>query len=383
MRRRTRSETVPIASPAAATVFTLVLTQGPISRVDVARASGLSSAAVTKAARPLIDAGYLEELPSVERTVAGVGRLALPLAIRAERESFIGIKVTGDEVIGVLTDLHADPRAVRRLRPAGGEVEAVVASIAEAVSELDADGRCERIGVAISGDVDRAGGRVRYSPFLGWRDVPLAALIEDATGLIATVENDVKALTVAAQWFGDGVGTQTFALVTVGSGIGCGLVIGGRLVAGARGVAGEIGHIPVGGDEPPCPCGGRGCVEAIASEHAIVTKARAVTGRLKLEMDTAIDLAHDGDEAVRAVFAEAGRAIGLGLASMVNLVGPELVVVSGEGLAAYDLFEEHIRTAFESQAFGSAACPLIIRPLPFEEWARGAAAVSIQEQFSL
>jgi predicted NBD/HSP70 family sugar kinase len=383
MRRRTRSEPAPITSPAAATVFTLVLTQGPISRVDVARATGLSSAAVTKAARPLIDAGYLEELPSVERAVAGVGRLALPLAIRAERESYLGVKVTGDEVIGVLTDLRADVRSVRRLRPAGGEVGAVVASIAEAVSELDPDGRSERIGIAISGDVDRAGGRVRYSPFLGWRDVPLAALIEDATGLTATVENDVKALTVAAQWFGDGVGTQTFALVTVGSGIGCGLVVGGRLVAGARGVAGEIGHIPVGGDEPPCPCGGRGCVEAIASEHAIVTRARAATGRFELEMDTAIDLAHGGDEAVRAVFAEAGRAIGLGLASMVNLVGPELVVVSGEGLAAYDLFEEHIRTAFDAQAFGSAACPLIIRPLPFEEWARGAAAVGIQEQFSL
>ncbi|MCU1684821.1 MAG: family transcriptional regulator [Amycolatopsis sp.] len=383
MRRRPPAQPVPITSPAVATVFTMVLTQGPISRVDVARSTGLSSAAVTKAARPLIEAGYLEELPGVERKVAGAGRLASPLAVRAERESFIGIKVTGDEVIGVLTDLRADARAIRRLRPAGGEVGSVVAAIADVVADLDADGRCGRIGIAISGDVDRAGGKVRYSPFLGWRDVPLAELVEDATGLIATVENDVKALAMASHWFGDGVGADTFALVTVGSGIGCALVIDGRLVAGARGVAGEIGHIPVGGGEPPCACGGRGCVEAIASEHAIVTKARAVTGRLRLEMSDAIDLAHGGDEGVRTVFAEAGHAIGLGLAAMVNLVGPERVVVSGEGLAAYDLFEEHLRTAFESQAFGSAACPLIVRPLPFEEWARGAAAVSIQEHLSL
>ena len=88
MRRRIPAQSVPITSPAVATVFTLVLTQGPISRVDVARSTGLSSAAVTKATRPLIEAGYLEELPSVERTVAGVGRLASPLAVRAERESF-------------------------------------------------------------------------------------------------------------------------------------------------------------------------------------------------------------------------------------------------------------------------------------------------------
>jgi predicted NBD/HSP70 family sugar kinase len=209
--------------------------------------------------------------------------------------------------------------------------------------------------------------------------VPLQELAEKITGLTVTVENDVKALTIAEHWFGEGVGAESFALVTVGTGIGCGLVVGGRLVSGSHGVAGEIGHIGVDVSGPTCHCGGRGCVEAIAGTDAIVGRARERTGQPELTFDDALALARGGDERVRDVFAAAGNAIGRGIAAVVNLVGPARVVVSGEGLAAYDLFERHIRCGFERQAFGAAAqCPLSIRPLPFEQWARGAATVSIQ-----
>ncbi|WIX78885.1 ROK family protein [Amycolatopsis carbonis] len=385
----------PITSPAAATVFTTVLTQGPVSRVDVARRTGLSSAAVTKAARPFIEAGYLEELASAERTAPGAGRPASPLAIRPDREYFIGVKITGDDLIGVVTDLQAQIRVAKHHPLTSHDVDHVVRALVDLVAELLAgsapDGatsfrdRAYCLGVAISGDVDRDTGVVRYSPFLGWRDVPLAELLEVSTGLATTLENDVKALTVAEQWFGEGVGASSFALVTVGTGIGSALVLDGRLVGGAHGVAGEIGHVPVAGmgaDGPACHCGGTGCVEAIASTEAIVASARRVAGDPALTLDKAVARARAGDEPLRAVFATAGHAIGLGLAALVNLFGPERVVVSGEGVATYDLFEDQIRRTFAEQAFGSAArCGLVIRPLPFEEWARGAAAVAVQSLF--
>ena len=385
----------PITSPAAATVFTTVLTQGPVSRVDVARRTGLSSAAVTKAARPFIEAGYLEELASAGRTAPGAGRPASPLAIRPDREYFIGVKITGDDLIGVVTDLRAQIRVARHHALTGHEVPHVVAALTDLVDELlgsrAPDGatnfrdRAYCLGVAVSGDVDRDSGLVRYSPFLGWRDVPLAELLEDATGLATTLENDVKALTVAEQWFGEGVGASSFALVTVGTGIGSALVLDGRLVGGAHGVAGEIGHVPVsamGPDSPSCHCGGTGCVEAIASTEAIVASARRAAGDSELTMDEAVTRARAGDEPLRRVFATAGHAIGLGLGALANLFGPERIVVSGEGVAAYDLFEDQIRRTFAEQAFGSAArCGLVIRPLPFEEWARGAAAVAVQSLF--
>ncbi|MDS0138056.1 ROK family protein [Amycolatopsis sp. CM201R] len=367
-------------------MFTTVLTEGPVSRVDVARRTGLSSAAVTKAARPFIEAGYLEELASEGRTAPGAGRPANPLAIRPDREYFVGVKITGDDLIGVVTDLRADVRASAHHALTGHDVGHVVRALADLVGELLTGTLRERaycLGIAVSGDVDRASGVVRYSPFLGWRDVPLAELLEEATGLTVTLENDVKALAVAEQWFGEGVGASSFALVTVGTGIGSALVVHGDLVRGAHGVAGEIGHVPVADGGPSCHCGGQGCVEAIASTEAILTRARQVTGEPGLSMDDAVTRARGGDEPLREVFAGAGHAIGLGLAALVNLFGPERVVVSGEGVATYDLFEDQIRRTFAVQAFGSAArCGLVIRPLPFEEWARGAAAVAVQSLFA-
>jgi len=396
-------------APAAASILTALLVGGPQSRVALARRLGLSSAAVTKAARPLIDAGYLAELAATERTGPGAGRPAAPLVVRADREFFLGIKLTGDELIGVVCDFTARIRAVVHRPLTSTAPPDVIAEIGRVADELrdvgdfhprsgpstaDAAGRrgpdatpvsyrarTRRLGLAVSGDVDRVTGLVRYSPFLGWRDVALAKLAAERTGLAVIVENDVKALTTAEHWFGEGAGADSFTLVTVGAGIGCGLVVNGRLVAGAYGVAGEIGHIGVDAAGPVCHCGGRGCVEAIAGTAAIVAASRAATGDAGLTIDDAVARARAGDPRVRAVFGAAGAAIGFGIAAVANLVGPERIVVSGEGLSAYDLFEPHIRAAFERQAFGAAAdCPLSIRPLPFEEWARGAAAVSIQSR---
>jgi predicted NBD/HSP70 family sugar kinase len=159
-------------------------------------------------------------------------------------------------------------------------------------------------------------------------------------------------------------------------------VLDGTVVAGVHGVAGELGHVPVSGDGPACHCGGRGCLEAVASTLSIVDAVRAVTGVAEVTIEEAVARARRGDPAVLAVFERAGHAIGLGLAAVANLFGPERIIVSGEGVAAYDLFDESIRAAFAAQAFGAAACcELTIRPLPFEEWARGAAAVAIQTLF--
>ena len=372
-------------APAVTAVFTAVLTEGPISRVALARRLDLSSAAVTKAARPLIEMGYLEELAATERTGPGAGRPASPLAIRADREFFVGVKITRDELIGVVCDLRAGVRASAHRRLAATDVDHVLTQLGELVDELldgpgDYRARTRRLGLAVSGDVDHSTGLVRYSPFLQWRDVRLGERAEKVTDLTVAVENDVKALTTAEQWFGEGVGVESFALVTVGAGIGCGLVIGGRLVSGSHGVAGEIGHVVFDLNGPDCHCGSRGCVEAIAGTDAIVRQAREAAGRPELTFEDAVVLARSGDAPVGAVFARAGTAIGAGIAAVANLVGPARIVVSGEGLSAYDLFAPHIRASFQRQAFGAAAdCPLSIRPLPFEEWARGAATVSIKD----
>ncbi|QJT06112.1 ROK family transcriptional regulator [Streptomyces asoensis] len=377
------AETFPAGTPAASQVFTTVLSQGPLTRLELARRAGLSAAAVTKAVRPLIESGYLVEDVDTEARTA-LGRPANLVRVDGGRALFLGLKLTGDAIFGVLTDLRCRILLARRVPLTDRAAKAVLASTAEVVRELltEADGygvRVMGLGIAVSGDVDRGEGVVRYSPFLEWRDVPLAELASVVTGLPVTVDNDVRALTVAEQWFGAGVGLSNFAVVTVGAGVGCGLVVHGRVVAGAHGVAGEIGHVTVDPNGPLCHCGNRGCVEAIAADPAILTRIRELSGVEVTDTTEAVDLARRGDAHARDAYSRAGEAIGRGIATVANLLGPERVVISGEGLAAYDLFAEQIRSAFAAAAFGSAAqCDLQTRPLPFEEWARGAAATAIQ-----
>ncbi|MER6225366.1 ROK family transcriptional regulator [Streptomyces sp900105755] len=374
--------------PAAALVFQTLLQHGPLSRAELGRRTGLTPGAVTKAAASLMADDWITEggRPTTERTN---GRPATLVEVRPGRALFAGVKVTGEELIGVLADLTARPLASHRVALDSRDVGTVVLAIARLVdrlrvaADLAGEDALHGIGVTISGDVDSRLGTVQYSPFLNWRRVPLAQLVEEATGTPTVIENDVRALTVAEQWYGAGVGVSIFALVTVGAGIGAGLSIGGRVVSGAHGVAGEIGHLPVTGVERICTCGNTGCVEAVASTHAIAEQARQATGDPKLTMDDAVRLAHAGDPTVRAVFARAGHAVGLALACVANLIGPERIIISGEGVASYDLFADHIRQAFVDHAFGAAVdCDLLVRPLPFEEWARGGAAVAAQRVFA-
>ncbi|MEU2618183.1 ROK family transcriptional regulator [Streptomyces sp. NPDC007157] len=373
--------------PAAALLFQTLLAHGPLTRAEIGRRTGLSPGAITKVATPLLTDGWITELGrSAERTA---GRPATLIAVRADRARFVGVKVTGDELIGVLADLTARTLATARATLTSRDVGTVVLAIARLVDRLTAKappraaGALHGIGVTISGDVDGHTGTVQYSPFLNWRRVPLAQLVQTATDIPTVIENDVRALTVAEQWFGVGVGLSSFALVTVGAGIGCGISLGGRVVSGAHGVSGEVGHLPVGGTDRVCTCGNTGCVEAVASTQAITEQARRATGDPVLTMDQAVRLAHTGNADVRAVFARAGHALGLALASVANLIGPERIIISGEGVATYDLYEEQIRTTFAARAFGAAAdCDLVVRPLPFEEWARGGAAVAAQRIFA-
>jgi predicted NBD/HSP70 family sugar kinase len=380
--------------PAAAAVFRTLLVHGPLSRAEVGRRTGLSAGAVTKVTAPLLADGWITERgrPAVDRANGRPGTL---IAVHAERARFVGVKVTRDELIAVLTDLTARPLCTARAELGSRDVGSVVLAIARLVERVHAEGvqadgaaggrpiEVHGIGVTLAGDVDAGSGLVRYSPFLNWRRVPLAELVESATGTPTVVDNDVRALTVAEQWFGAGVGLSSFALVTVGAGIGCGISIDGRVVSGTHGVSGELGHLPVTRTDRVCTCGNTGCVEAAASSHAITEQARNATGDPALTMDEAIRLAHAGDPAVRAVFAGAGHAIGLAIASVANLLGPGRIIISGEGVAGYDLFEEQIRSTFGAHAFGAAAsCDLVVRPLPFEAWARGGAALAAQHLFS-
>ncbi|TWD80688.1 putative NBD/HSP70 family sugar kinase [Kribbella amoyensis] len=381
---------LPLATPAGVEVLTRILTQGPIPRVEIARRAGLSQAAVTKAVAPLIEAGFVTDQPVTARSgevveaQLGIGRPVSPLTVIRNSVSVIGLKVTPTALIGVTTDFSAGIITARQQPLPDHSVETVLQRLTDLASELigtlgDDSGPLIGIGVAVSGDVDAEHGVVRDSPFMGWRDVGVGELLTEKLGVPVVVTNDVRALTVSEHWFGVGVNADSFAVVTIGSGVGCGLYINGEVVSGAHGVSGELGHLPLAPGELVCTCGRRGCVETVASSDAILNRTRETTGRPDLDLSGAIELAHGGDENAREAFDRAGEVIGSALAAMVNLVGPELVVIAGEGVADYDLYEQRMREAFAAHAFGAAGdCRLMLRSHTFNDWARGAAATVIR-----
>lgn len=371
---------IPVTSPASVAVFRRILTHGPLGRVDVSRATGLSQGAVTKAVTPLIEAGFVVE-SEAPRTGPIVGRPVSPLEVAHDRAHIVGVKVTADRSYGILTDLGANIVARHEVVNPSSEVADVVAGIREIVERLrqTSPRAIDGVGVAVSGDVDREQGIVRDSPLLGWRDVSLASLVQDAVNIPVVVENDVRALTVTEQFFGVGRDADSFAVITIGTGIGCGLLLGGHIVHGSHGVAGEIGHLPLASGDRVCSCGRRGCVEAVASTGAILDVVRTGLGDDTLDISDAFRLAHAGEQVAVDAFATAGEVIGAALAALVNLTGPEFVVIAGENVTEFGLYEERIRSAFAEHVFGSAAdCEISLRPHTFDDWARGAAVCVIE-----
>ncbi|MGN6325391.1 ROK family transcriptional regulator [Pseudolysinimonas sp.] len=353
-----------------------VLVHGSRSRADLARRTGFSRTSLTRLTRDLVDLDFIVE--GEMRPKGGRGRPEEMLDLRPESAHFAGVKLTGDALYAVVTDLNARiVDRVERALPARGVpevVELIRATVAEFRSR---HARLAAIGVCLAGDVEDApeGATVVGSHFLGWDRVPLQRLMTEATGLPVVVSNDVQALTVGHHWFGAGVGCTSLGVVSFGAGIGAGLVVHDELVRGTRGHPGKVGHLAAtsGADDPVCDRGHRGCVSAWVTEKAVVANAGTQ------DFADAIRRAESGDAiAVRAVEG-AARALGAAIAYLVDLVDPEKVVVTGEGLPIarsaparlQDGIAEHLDPASEP-------VPVDLQDFDFADYAWAAAITAIR-----
>ncbi|MDT0309564.1 ROK family transcriptional regulator [Streptomyces sp. DSM 44917] len=373
-----------VADDTRAAIFAEVLTAGPASRTELARRLGLSQSTVTRAVNPLIETGYLREIGA--RASEG-GRPQRILAVARDRHLVLGVKLAPQSVTAVLTDLEATIVSRSRLPvAAGAEPEDVLTLAAQAAAFLlAADHRsADRLlgaGVGLGGHVDSRTGRCVRSGVLGWEDVDVAGPLSAKLGLPVVVNNDANALLVAERWFGAGRDSESLAVVTVGAGIGCGLLIGGGLYAGSGGLAGELGHVPVQPDGPPCSCGNRGCLESVAADPAILRAISEASGVPCASISEALARAATGESAALEAFAVMGEALGRALATLCNLVNPQKIVLTGESLRAYEYFGPACRAAMAAHGFSTAAadCELVAHPADDDVWARGAACLAIRE----
>lgn len=352
------------------------------SRTDIARRSGLSLPTVSGITGRLIAAGLVEER---ETGVSIGGRRPVLLAIRPDGGYVVGVKLTESKVIAVLTDLEATVVGRHVVDLPATTVGAVVAAIEVAVRALTpAAGRTpvHGVGVGLAGVIDREAGLVRHSTYTHWRDVELGGLLATALDLPVVVDNDVNALVASEQWFGAGRGVADFAVVSIGRGVGLGLVLDGRLYRGSGGGAGEFGHVKVSEDGPLCVCGGHGCLEGLVGEPAICAQASAALGQ-PVDIETVMEMARAGDASARGVYARAGRLLGTATANLVNILNPSRVVLAGEGTGAADLFLEDFEAALRGAVFPPLREDLAVIIDSWDDgaWAQGAASLLLGELF--
>ena len=228
-------------------------------------------------------------------------------------------------------------------RPEAG-VEDVVERLAQLLEQTMNEAQLEVLGLGIAcpGPLSSTRGVVDLAPMLGWRSVPIARLLSQRLGMPAILENDANAAALGEQRFGAGNGCSSMAYITVSTGVGCGIVLDGKIWEGRHEAAGELGHIVVDPDGLLCACGRRGCLEMYASGTAIGREAKQLAlsrGQNAKTMDAraASVLAREGDAGYRAIFDRAGAVLGRGIAALQQLLDIERIVLGGSVSASMDL----------------------------------------------
>ncbi len=366
-----------------ATVLGKIRRQGPISRVQIAREVNLSAATVTSITADLIARNLVVE-ESVGKSTGG----RRPILLRFNRTAGValGVKLTEREMVMVTTDLAGgEERRWRVPIASGASPDEVVAPLAAEARRLKSElpGRkLAGIGVGIAGIVERPSGFCRYSPFLRWRNVALQAAIADATGAHVTVENDVNMLTFAVGSEIAPPGSRSFLVLTLGRGVGLGMMIDGQPYRGSRGQGGEFGHTIVDPDGPVCECGNRGCLEAIVGIPAVLRQAGEVLGE-PVDEARLVGLVAVGDDRLAGLLERIADVLGVALANLVNVLNPEMLVISGEGAWLARALLPRLMATLRASAFGGLADDMLVTVEAHgdEFWARGAAGLMLEETF--
>ncbi|HSC88834.1 MAG TPA: ROK family transcriptional regulator [Polyangiaceae bacterium] len=356
-------------------ILDLIRSRDRVSRTELARTSSLTKPTVSTIVEELIAEGIVHEVGFSKSEPTG-GRRARLIEFNPSSAAYVGIRFGVGSLTLALADglgrvlgreeteqIHGDPRAA---------LERAALLLARLLALHDIPrARVQAVGVAVGGLVETDTGRVVLSPNLGWEDVPLRQMVAERFGVPAVVANVTDAAAFAEARLGVARGVRDFVWIYVGTGIGSGIFAGGALFRGRSGFAGEIGFCRVAADGP--------ILEQVASGRAIVERMRARDPRLPAGTGSAevLRLAEEGNELARAVTSEAGAALGLQVAHLVNIMNPELVVLGGGVVEASSAFVDAVRAAVEEQVLGPERVPVITTALAGESVTTGAVMLAM------
>jgi N-acetylglucosamine repressor len=354
-------------------VLNIIRRCGPISKADIAKLTGLTPPTVTNIAGKLLDLGLISEYMIGE---SSGGRRPLLLKINSEISQLIIIHIRSEKIMGYVVDpeLQVHYQEIENIK---GLKENEALDLV-----LDVIARCRQaasapvpaIGVVVRGPVRTREGIVVFALNIGWKNLPLKYIIEEKFRLPAFIENDAKALTMGEYHYGSFKNTPNMILLKVSHGIGAGIMINGRLYRGINGSAGEVGHATIDISGPICRCGNYGCMEALASENALVElviKAikegqtslifDRVDGDLeKVTPDVIYEAADAGDYIALHMLDRVARYLGIGIANLVNIFNPKLIVISGCIAKANRHIEDTLKQTVQDRSFESCSSVLEI-----------------------
>jgi predicted NBD/HSP70 family sugar kinase len=364
-------------------ILRLIGSSAPIARHEIAGQLGLSSATVTQITRGLIDQGLIRV---AERAPSRGGRPALLLELVGGAATALGAKVALDHLVGVRVDLEAE--VLERFEcefdaSADGAVDRLGEILAGWLSASDGYAPLLGVGLGLPGVFDR-GTQVLDSPLLGWHGVDVVGRLQQRLGVPVFVDNDVNTLAVWERLYGRGTDAEDFLVVTIGRGVGLGIVVNGDIYRGFRGGAGEFGHVTVADDGPRCSCGKQGCLEAVIGDPALIAHARAAGLLSRRQGIARLDaLVKSGDAGALGVYANAGAVLGRAVSDLVNVLAPELVLLSGEGTRAWEALAPAFERELRAHLFPTFAGIVVeVDPWDDAKWAVGAASLVLRATFT-
>lgn len=382
------------ARPLRQRVFESVRAAGHLPRIQIAKTLEISPATVTSLTSELIDSGLLEETAGQRDAAdAGRGRPPVALGVRGAAHYVAGLKLSNREHTAVVMTFageivaeaaahdHGQARSVADILATAEDLLGTVCKAA-GLAPRDLSG----VGIGLPGFISNAEGRVYWSSLLLDRNVDLAAAATAHLGLPVSVDNDANLVALAELWFGEGRALSNFAVVTIEYGVGMGLVLNHDLYRGANELGMELGHTKVQLDGALCRCGQRGCLEAYVADYAMAREATTALNwtdkdarSMQVLLESLFDHAKAGNAAARTIFRRAGRFMAVGLANVINLFDPEVIILTGEQMRFDYLYAADTLAELEHLVLNTD------RPLPKIEvhawgdmlWAHGAAALAL------
>jgi predicted NBD/HSP70 family sugar kinase len=320
-------------------LLNLLYFHDPISRQELSKRSGLSSATVTNLVSELLEEAVVIEAGFEE---SQGGRPPANLMFNPGYGYFLGADVGETHIYIELFDikLRSIDCVKREVDPNINRPEQIASLISEEVHEIltrtgNPEDRIIGLGVGVPGIVDRVGGVSLFAPNWGWRNVPLLDLLKSHLTMPILVDNGAQAMALAEMWFGAGQGLANLAVLLIGTGVGSGIIAQGALYRGATNSAGEWGHTCIEINGRPCRCGSRGCIEAYAGAPNLIARLRERQpnnpllhhASQKAIIQAIRDAAVAGDGDARALLSETVQYLGASIGSLINLINPELVVL--------------------------------------------------------